>query len=547
MNIRHTLKATTAALLVTGGAAFAQDDAMTGPNGEALAENQTFTYRVLDEFPSIDPNLIEDVEGSAIGRNLFEGLMSQNDKGEVVPGVATGYEVSEDGMTYTFTLREDATWSNGEPVTANDFVYSWQRAADPATASEYQWYMGLMAIENVDEVMAGDMEPSELGVTAVDDYTLEVKLTQPLPYFPQMVTHTTTFPVPQSVIEEFGDEWTQPGNMVGNGAYVLAERVPQEYITLTKNENYWDAENVYIEEVTALIINDENAALTRWEAGEFDQTDVPAGQFPRLSEEYPDEAISVPNLCTYYYNVNLTDKGLEALQDPNVRTALSMAIDRDVIVNNVTAGGQLPAYSLTHSGTADFEVPEIEMADMTQEERNTRAQELLAEAGYGPDGEPLEVEIIYNTSDAHRSIAVAIGQMWSQTLGIETSLGNQEWQTYLTTRGEKDYQGVARAGWCADYNEASSFLDIMQSDSGYNDSGFESAEYDELLAEARTAEDPLPLYQQAEEILVAEQPILPIYFYTTVFMLDSSIQGWPLENAQDNWYAKDLYRVAEGE
>lgn len=544
MKMTSMLKATTAALLVASTAAYAQDT-MTGPNGEALAENQTFTYRVLDEFPSIDPNLIEDVEGSHIGRNLFEGLMSQDAEGNVVPGVATDYDVSEDGMTYTFHLRPEATWSNGEPVVAGDFVYSWRRAADPATASEYQWYMGLMAIENVDAVMSGDMEPSELGVTAVDDHTFEVRLTQPLPYFPQMVTHTTTFPVPQSVIEEHGDDWTQPGNMVGNGAYVLSERVPQEYITLVKNDNYWDAENTIIEEVTALIINDENQALTRWEAGELDQTDVPAGQFPRLSEAYPDEAVSVPNLCTYYYNVNLTDKGHEALQDVNVRKALSLAIDRDVIVNSVTAGGQLPAYSLTHSGTAGFDVPEIEAASMTQEERNAMAQELMAEAGYGEDGEALSVDIIYNTSDAHRSIAVAIGQMWNQTLGVETTLANQEWQTYLTTRGEHDYEGVARAGWCADYNEASSFLDIMQSDSGYNDSGFESAEFDELMAEARTAEDPLPLYQQAESILVEEVPILPIYFYTTVFMLDDSIEGWPLENAQDNWYAKDLYRVAE--
>ncbi|GGL64741.1 peptide ABC transporter substrate-binding protein [Wenxinia marina] len=544
MTLRRTLLSGTAAALVAmaGSAAFAQD--MAGPNGEQLAENQTFTYRVLDEFPSIDPNLIEDVEGSAIGRNLFEGLMNQDSEGNVVPGVATGYEVSDDGLTYTFNLRPEAMWSNGEPVTAQDFVYSWQRAADPATASEYQWYMGLMAIENVDAVMAGEMDPSELGVTAVDDHTLEVRLTQALPYFPQMVTHTTTFPVPQSVIEEHGDAWTQPGNMVGNGAYVLEERVPQERIVLTKNENYWDAENVYLDTVTALIINDENQALTRYLAGELDQTDMPAGQFPRLSEEYPTEAISVPNLCTYYYNVNLTDAGLPALQEASVREALSLAIDRDVIVDSVLAGGQVPAFSLTHWATAGFEVPESDVMSMTQEERNARAQELMAEAGYGTDGEPLEIEILYNTSDAHRSVAVAIGQMWQQTLGVTTTLANQEWQTFLTTRGEKQYPGVARAGWCADYNEASSFLDIMQSDSGYNDSGFASEEYDSLMAEARTAEDPLPLYQQAEEIIMAEHPILPIYFYSTVFMLDDTIKGWPLENAQDNWYAKDLYRVA---
>ncbi len=547
MTIKTNLLAgTAAALIAMAGAANAESHAMTEhpETGEKLATDQTFTYRVLDEFPSIDPNLIEDVEGSAIGRQLFEGLMSQNEKGEVVPGVATGYEVSEDGLTYTFTLRDDAKWSNGEPVTANDFVYSWQRAADPATASEYQWYMGLMKIANVDEVIAGDKPTSELGVKAVDDRTLEVTLSQPLPYFDQMVTHTTTFPVPKATIEEHGDAWTQPGNMVSNGAYVLEDRVPQEYITLKKNPEYWDSENVIIEEVTALIINDENQALTRYLAGEFDQTDVPAGQFPRLAEEYPEQAISVPNLCTYYYNLNVTDSGPEALQDPKVREALYLAIDRDVIVENVVAGGQKAAYTLTHWATAGFEVPQVEAAKLSQADRNARAAELMAEAGYGKDGEALSLDLLYNTSESHKQVATAISQMWKQTLGVETELANMEWQTFLEERHNKNYE-VARAGWCADYNEASSFLDIMDSGSSYNDSGFNSADYDGLLKEAKTSEDPLPLYTQAEEIITQEFPILPIYHYATVFMMDENIKGYPLENAQDNWYAKDLYRVAE--
>jgi len=532
-----------AALAALAGQAFAEAHTMTGPNGETLAENQTFTYRVLDEFPSIDPGLIEDVEGSHIGRNLFEGLMGQDDKGDLVPAVATGYEVSDDGLTYTFTLRPEATWSNGDPVVAGDFVYAWQRAADPETASPYQWYMGLMNLANVEGVMDGSMDPSELGVEATDDQTLTVTLAEPLPYFAQMVTHTTTFPVLQSNVEEFGDDWTQPGNMIGNGAYVLSERVPQERLVMTKNENYWDAENVIIEQVTALIINDENQALTRYLAGELDQTDIPAGQFPRLEEEYPDQAVSVPNLCSYYYNVNVTDSGVEALQNVDVRRALNLAIDRDIIVDNVLAGGQRPAYTLTNWATAGFEVPSVPIAEMTQQERNAMAQELMAGAGYGADGEPLTLEILYNTSESHQSVAVAIGQMWKQTLGIETTLANQEWQTFLEARGAKDYE-LARAGWCADYNEASSFLDIMQSDSGYNDSGFTNPDFDTLMFDARTAETPLPLYQEAEQIIATEVPILPIYHYATTFMLNDSIEGWPLENAQDNWYAKDLYRVA---
>lgn len=542
MTFRTMLKATTAAALISGaGLAQAQE---TGPNGEALAEDQSFTYRVLDDFPSLDPNLIEDVEGSHVARNLFEGLMNQDDKGNVVPGVATDYEVSEDGMTYTFTLRDEATWSNGEPVTAGDFVYSWQRAADPATASEYQWYMGLMRLENIDAIIDGEMEPSELGVEAVDDHTLEVRLSQPLPYFPQMVTHTTTFPTPQAVIEEHGNDWTQPENMVSNGAYVLEERVPQEYVTLTKNPEYWDAENVIIEEVTALIINDENQALTRYEAGELDQTDIPTGQYPSLKEEYPEQAVSVPNLCTYYYNFNISDSGPEALQDPNVREALSLAIDRDVLVDQVIAGGQTPAYTLTPPFTAGFEMPEVEVAEMSQQERVERAKELMAEAGYGPDGEQLSFELLYNTSEAHKQVATVIGQMWRQNLGVDLTMSNMEWQTFLEERHNKNYD-IARAGWCADYNEASSFLDIMQTESSYNDSGYSNEEYDQLMSDARTAENPQDMYSQAEQHIVEDWPIMPIYFYATVFMLDENIEGWPLENAQDNWYAKDLYRVAD--
>jgi oligopeptide transport system substrate-binding protein len=518
--------------------------AATPQPGETLAENQTFTYRVLDEFPSIDPGLIEDVEGSHVARQLFEGLLNQDAQGNVIPGVATDWTVSEDGKTYTFNLRPEAKWSNGEPVTAGDFVYAWRRAADPATASPYSWYIELMKVQGAGAVVAGEAAPDTLGVKAVDDHTLEVTLESPIPYFPQMVTHTTTFPVPQSVIEQHGDAWTQPGNMVGNGAYMLSERVPQERLVMTRNENYWDNANTVIDTVTALVINDETQGLTRWEAGELDQTDVPIGQFPRLQGEYPDEVFAVPNLCTYFYHVNMRDNAPEALKDVRVREALNLAIDRDVIANAILAAGQRPAYTLTHWATAGWEVPEVPVATMTQEERNARAQELIAEAGYGTGGEPLSLEILYNTDQAHQQLAVAIGQMWKQTLGVDTTLANQEWQTFLDARKNGGFE-LARAGWCADYNEASSFLDVMTSDNESNDSAYKNPEFDALMEESRTAEDPLPIYQQAEEMLARDLPILPIYFYSEDFLLDSTIKGYPFENAQENWYAKDLYRVAQ--
>ncbi len=544
MTLKTKLLATTAAVLIaSSGAVYADAHATHPVTGEALASDQTFTYRVGDESPSIDPGLVEDVDGADVVRDLFEGLYNQDAAGNLIPGVALSHEVSDDGLVYTFTLRDNAMWSNSDTVTAGDFVYAWQRAASPELASPYSWYIDLMSIENGGAVIAGDMAPSELGVTAIDDTTLEVRLSQPLPYFPQMVTHGTTFPVHQATVEEFGSDWVLPENMVSNGAYVLTEFVPQERLVRERNPMYWDNDNTIIERVTKLVIPDENVALTRYLAGELDRTDVPAGQFPRLSAEYPEQAVSVPQACSYYYMFNLRDGAPEDIQDPNVRKALSLAIDRDIIVNNVLAGGQKAAYTFTHWATAGFETPNIPMASMTQADRNAMAVELLAEAGYGSDN-PLSIDLVYNTDESHRSVAIAISQMWKQTLGVDTSLSNQEWQTFLEARSNGDFE-VARGGWCADYNEASTFLDLMQSGSGYNDSKYVNPEVDALLAEARTADNPQANYDRVEEFIAQDTPIIPIYHYAAVDMFAENLEGWPYENFEQNWYSKDLYKIAE--
>ncbi|MEL6682814.1 MAG: peptide ABC transporter substrate-binding protein [Pseudomonadota bacterium] len=544
MTLMTKLLATTSAVLIASSGALYADGHATHPEtGEVLASDQTFTYRDLDESPSIDPGLAEDSAGGDILRDLFEGLYNQDATGNLVPGVALSHEVSDDNLVYTFTLRDDAKWSNGDTVTAGDFEYAWKRAASPELASPYSWFIELMALENAPEVIAGDVDPSELGVTAIDDTTLEVRLTQPLPYFPQMLTHFTTFPVHQATVEEFGTDWTKPGNMVSNGAYMLTEHVPQEKLVRERNEMYWDNDNTIIEKVTSLVINDENVALTRYLAGELDRTDVPAGQFPRLAAEYPDQAVSVPLACSYYYMFNLRDGAPEEIQNTDVRRALSLAIDRDIIVENVLAGGQKAAYTFTHWATAGFETPDIPKASMTQAERNEMAQELMASAGYGPDN-PLEIDLVYNTSDSHKSVAIAISQMWKQTLGVETTLANQEWQTFLEARSNGDFE-VARGGWCADYNEASTFLDLMQSESGYNDSKYVNPEVDALLAEAKTSDNAQANYDRVEEFIAQDAPIIPIYHYASVKMFAENLEGWPFDNFQQNWYSKDLYKIAE--
>lgn len=531
-----------AALL--SGTALSGVQAATHPEtGQELAADQTFTYRLLDDVSSFDPQIVEDVDGANVVRDLFEGLMNQDEDGNLVPGVATGYELSDDKMTYTFTLRDNAVWSNGDPVVAGDFVFGWRRAADPATASPYQWFVELMSIENASEVIAGDLAPEELGVSAPDDHTLVVKLTTPLPYFPQMTTHSTTFPAPQKVIEEFGAEWTKPENIVSNGAYVLTEYKPGERIVRERNETYWDNENTILDKTVGLIINDENVALTRYLAGELDRTDVPAGQYPRLKEEYPDEAISFPRLCNYYYTFNLSDSGPEAFKDPMVRKALSLAVDRKIITENVMAGGQPEAYSFTPEAVAGFTPPSSDMVNMTQAERDAKAKELLAEAGYGADN-PLSFEMVYNTSEAHEKVAVVLSQMWKQKLGVEATLANMEWKVFLEERGNQNFD-LARGAWCGDYNEASTFLDLITTPSGYNDGKFSNTEYDQLITDAKTAEDTTPLYTRAEEIIAEETPVIPIYHYAGVYMMDSDVGNWPVDNVEQNWYSKNLYKLAE--
>ncbi|MER5171223.1 peptide ABC transporter substrate-binding protein [Thioclava sp. GXIMD2076] len=512
------------------------------PEGTKLAENQTFTFWLLDAIKSMDPQLNTDVEGSDVLRSLFEGLYNEDGEGKLVPAVATSYDLSDDKKTYTFHLRDTAKWSDGKPVTAGDFVYAWRRLADPATASEYAWYMQLMQVKNAADVIAGKMAPDQLGVTALDDHTLEVTIDTPLPYFPQMLVHTSTFPVRQDVIEEYGDNWTQPEHMVGNGAYTLTKHILGERVEMDKSDTYWDAEHTVITHLTALTINDVNQGLTRYLAGELDKVDMPAGQYPRMEKEYPDQALSTPYSCSYAYLMNLGPKGPEALKDVRVRRALSYAMNRDVIVNNVLQGGQKPAYNWTHWATAGFKMPEIDYAGWSQQERMEKAKELLKEAGYGPD-HPLKLTLNYNTSEDHRKIAIAAQQFY-KAVGVDLTLNNMEWKVHTDKMQSGDYE-MARYAWCGDYNEPSTYLGLFSSASTQNYPDFHDDAYDAALEDSKTAADPQADYTKAEQILTDKMPIVPIYHYAKVQMLKPDIKGYPTQNVMQTWYAKDLYRVAE--
>ena len=510
--------------------------------GEKLAADQSFTYWALDEHSSIDPQIVEDVSGSDIIRDLFEGLLNQDADGNLVPGVAESWEANDAKDVYTFNLRKNAKWSNGDAVTAHDFVYAWQRAVDPATASPYSWFMDIMSIKNGGAAINGDVPPSELGVKALDDYTFQVELTASLPYFAAMTTHATTFPTHQATIEKHGADWTKPGNMISNGAYVLTEHVINERLVRERNSMYWNNKDTILEKIVALVIPDENQGLIRYQAGELDKGPVPSGQFKKLKAEYPDQAVSFPRLCNYYYTFNLSDGGIEAFKDVRVRHAMSYAIDRNVITEDILQAGQIPAYTFTPGATAGFEVPGVAFSKMTQAERDAKSLELMEAAGYGKDN-PLSFTMIYNTSEGHKKIATVMVQMWKQKLGINATMENMEWKTFLDIRGKQDFE-IARGAWCGDYNEASTFLDLLTTPSGYNDGKYSNAEVDHLMNEAKTLSDASDNYTKVEQILAEEMPVIPLYHYAGVFMLNPALKGWPFDNVEQNWYSRNLYKVA---
>lgn len=511
--------------------------------GVKLAEDQTFTFRTFDEPSTFDPGLLSDTIAADISRQLFEGLYEQDNEGNLVPALAAGRDVSEDGKTYTFHLRPDAKWSNGQPVTAHDFVYAWRRVVNPETNSSYAWYIGLMSVVNAGEIIAGNKQPQELGIQAIDDYTLQVQLDTAISYFPMMLTLSTTFPVPRDVVEEHGDLWVRPDNIVSNGAYKLQSHTPNEQAVLVRNPHYWNDENTILDELHSLVINDENIAFTRYLAGELDKTDLPTGQFPKLKKDMPTETFAFPRFCTYYYAFNRSETGLEALQDVRVRKALSYAIDREILTERVLQSGEEPTFTLTPKFTAGFTEPSLPFMEWDQQQRIEEAQKLLADAGYTRTN-PLKLNLLYNTGEPHKKVAVTISAMWKRYLGVVTTLENVEWKTMLNRRSENDYE-VTRHGWCGDYNEASTFLNLFSDTPEDNVGGFFDPVIDGIMKDAKQVEDPASHYTMAEAFLQEQAAMIPLFNYSVAFLMKPDLQNWPMENVEQRWYAKNLYKTAD--
>lgn len=448
------------------------------PDGVKLADKQELVRNNGSEPQSLDPHKIEGVPESALARDLFEGITIVGPDGEILPGSATSWE-NKDFTVWTFKIREDAKWSNGDPVTAQDFVYSWQRLADPNTASPYESYLQYAHIVNIDDIIAGKKKPTELGVKALDNNTLEITLSEAVPYLPKLLAHSSMSPVNQKVIEKFGEKWTQPANFVGNGAYVLKNWTVNERIELERSPTYWDNKNTVINKVTFLPISSEVTDVNRYRAGEIDMTysNLPIEFFQKLKKEIPDELRISPYLCTYYYEIN-NEKA--PFDDPRVREALKLSMDRDIITYKVKNQGDIPAYGFTPPFTDGIKESKPEwFASWTQEQRNEKARQLLEEAGYNK-ANPLKFKLLYNTSDLHKKVAIAASSIWKKNLGAEVSLENQEWKTFLDTRHQGNYD-VARAGWCADYNEPSSFLNMMLSYSSNNTVHYKNKQFDAYM------------------------------------------------------------------
>ncbi|WP_409146174.1 peptide ABC transporter substrate-binding protein [Pseudoxanthobacter sp. M-2] len=479
---------------------------------------------------SLDPHKTSTVYEAHILRDLFEGLVMQDGTSDLVPGAAESWTVSDDGTVYTFKIRDDAVWSNGDPVTAEDFVYSLRRLQDPATGAEYASM--LYVVKGAEEVNTGKGKPEDLGVRAIDDKTLEITLKAPTPYFLEMLTHQSAYPVHKPSLDTLGAEWIKPGNLVSNGAFTLTEFVPNDHIKLTKNPTFHAADTVALDVVNYIPTEDRSTAIKRFEAGELDSNDdLPTEQLADLRAKFGDQIKIGPYLGTYYYAVKL-DK--EPWENAKLRRAVSMAIDRDFLAEGVWGGSMIPAYSMVPPGIEGYTPATADYADMTQLDREDEAQAILTEFGYGPD-KPLKLEIRFNTSENHRNTAVAI-QEQLKPLGIDVTMVNTDTKTHyglLEQKGDFDY---ARAGWIADYKDPESFLGISRKASGNNYSNYDSPAFEAAMdAAAAAGSDPAKRLEElakAEKILVDDLANMPLLYYSYHNIVSPKLSGWQ-ENVMD--------------
>ena len=509
------------------------------PLDHVLAAEQVLFRGNAEEPQTLDPHLAEGVPSSNILRDLFEGLATTAPDGRIVAGAAAHWDISRDGLVYTFYLDPEGRWSNGDPVTAEDFVWSWRRVVNPATGAAYGRM--LAPVVNAEEIFAGRLPPEELGVSALSATTFQVRLDDPTPYFLGLLTHPTTYPVHRASLETHGSSHVRPGNLVSNGAYRLHDWQVRSRIELERNPYFRRVDEVIIERVIFFPFEDENTEFNRFRVGDLHWTyQVPNNQFRWLQRNMADALVVAPWFGTYFFSFNLTR---EPFQDNlALRRALNLAVNREILTERVSQFGEIPTFNLVPPGLPDYEPPQPEYADWTQEEREAEALRLYLQAGYSADA-PLTVELRYNTSENHRKIAVAIAAMWKEVLGVRTRLINEEFRVFLQNRAQRRVTQVFRAGWIGDYQDAFTFLELFHSGHGRNDAGYDNPRFDRLLEQIAAERIPSRrrnLMIEAERMLLEDQVVLPIFIYVSKRLVDPRLAGWQ-DNIMDQHLTRHMF------
>jgi oligopeptide transport system substrate-binding protein len=523
------------ALLVLVSAA-----AFSGCSGGASSEttaSQTVLLRGNGPEPdSLDPQRARSNESQTILRDVCEGLTLLAKDASPAPGTAKEWSISDDGRTYTFKLRPEAKWSNGDPVVGADFVAGLRRLVDPATASQYAQIID--TIENAGDIITGKKPPDSLGVSAPDDATVVIQLTTPTSYLPALLAHPSTCPVHRPTLAAHPNEIAKPGVMVSNGAFVPQEWVQGLHILLVRNRHYWNDAATHLDAVKYLQIADENAELTRYRAGEMHVTAVvPRGQFDWIKQNIAAELHVSPQLTTYYYGFNLEHA---PFNNAKLRRALSEVIDRERLAQSVLRVGEIPAYGWVPPGVHNYSAQSFDYAHQPMDQRIAEAKKLYAEAGFSAQ-KPLRFELRYNAGEVHERMAVAIASMWKEALGADVKLAAVEFKSLLQDidRGAVD---AFRSSWVGDYNDAYTFLQYLKSDFGINLPHYKSAEYDELMTAAMAEVDETKrrdLLQQAEAVALRDHALLPLYFYVNKRLVKPEVAGW-YDNVMNVVYSKDL-------
>lgn len=500
--------------------------------------DQNILYRGNGGEPgSLDPHLVSGTWENNIVGDLFVGLLTEAADGTAIAGAAKSWEVSADGKTYTFHLRKDGQWSDGKPVTAEDFVFSFRRALDPKLAARYANI--LYPIKNAQALNTTKITGMEkLGIKALDDYTLEITLEASTPYFLGLLTNFTAFPIPKHIVEQFDKDWIKAENIASNGAYKLLEWKSQSYVKIVKNDFFYDADNVQIEEVYYYPTEDAASALKRFRAGELDiNSNFPLEQYQWLKENMPNETKVFPQQGIYYYVIN---HRLKKFQDKRVREALALSVDLDTLVNKIIQSGAVQATGFVPP-LANYQQATFSFKEMSMDERLERAKKLLQEAGYSQEN-PLTIEIRYNTSESHKKIAVAIAAMWKE-IGIKTKLFNLEVAVHFSEMALGKFE-IGRRGWIAEYSDAQAILRLLLPNK-LNSGQYQNEKFNQKMQEASVTLDlkkRAQIMQEAEQIVLDDFAVIPIYYYVSTNLVSSHITGWQV-NSRDvhrtRWMSKE--------